>query len=94
MNESGYSGGVVWDGVVSAYLLTEIFDVQDALFLQTDSVDGRVLRVGDYSAIATLGDAETVDGEARGFRELVVDFGGRGIGGHLNLLGELLNGFT
>lgn len=65
-----------------------------ALFLQAGAIDGQVLGVGNERPVASLGDAEAVNGKLGGFGQRLVDFLGRGIGRYLELLGELSDGFT
>jgi hypothetical protein len=42
-------------------LRTKVFYVDDAVAAQTGALDGKVLCIGDEGAIATLGQAKTVD---------------------------------
>ena len=64
-----------------------------ALVLKSNIADCSVLRIRNQATVTSLGDSQTVDREAGCLSEPAVDFLGRRIGAHPDLLGERLNGF-
>lgn len=73
---------------------TKILDGDGALLAQAGVLDKNPWRVGDYGAITTLSDAQTVDGGAGGGGNALVELGGRVGQGNGGVGGQLLDGLA
>lgn len=62
--------------------------------LQTGIIDFGLFRIGYYTAVASFGNSQAMDGRAGGRRERRIDVLGGGIGVDLNFLREFLDRFT
>lgn len=71
--------------------LTQVLHVNGALVPQARVVDGRVLGVANWRAIAAFGDSQAVDGEARGVCDLLVDLAGDSICLHRDGLWQIFD---
>jgi len=68
--------------------------VNHARLPETGIVDGGALVVRNHGAVASLGDAQTVDGGTGRFGDGIVQLLAIGVRADRNGLGELLDGFT
>lgn len=73
---------------------TEILDVDHALVFQPRIINGGILRIRDQATVASLGNSETMDRKTGGLSKGRVYLLHRRITLNLNLLGELLDGFS
>lgn len=73
---------------------TKVLDMNDTRLLQAGILDSSTLRIGHHAAVASFGDAQTVNRGAGSFSDSIVQLlAGRGEGDS-ELFGKLANGFA
>jgi hypothetical protein len=83
------------DGIwLAPQLRTHVLDVDHARLPEPGVVHGGALVVGNYTAVASLRDAQAVDRSTGRFGDGIVQLLAIGAKSDCDGLGELLNGFT
>lgn len=78
-------------GELAALVRTKVLDVDDTRLLQAGILDSGVLRIGNHTAVTSLGNAQTVDRSTGSIGDSIVELLAVGGEGDSDLFGELAN---